>query len=140
MSGEGHGSAIDVGALVSVAEVVAALLLAASECWFGEVGEDALWDLVGRGVVLVQQGANLGVVQGQHAVEICLLATKQVQAAGAAYPVLASAAPYWGESGAEEGHAPWVHGIAAVQGILGVGSLGLALDSPVSVCVVQSLA
>lgn len=87
MSGEGLGSVTEglrcSDVLVSVVEVAAALLLTASEYWLWEVEVDALLHLKGTAVVQVGQEANLEVVQGQHAVEIYLLAQEQVQAAGA---------------------------------------------------------
>lgn len=60
--------------LVSVVEVAAALLPTASEYWIWEVEVDALLHLEGTMVVQAGQEASLGVVQGQHVVEILLWA------------------------------------------------------------------
>lgn len=80
MEGRGH-----LDALVSVAEVAAALLLMASECWLWEVEVDALLRLEGKAVVPARQEASLEVVQGQHEEGKYLLAQEQVQVAGAGY-------------------------------------------------------
>lgn len=118
LSGEdrGSGSLGLSGESVAAAGVVAALLLAASECWLGEVEEDALLHQEGTEADQEGQEANLGVVQGQHVVEIYLLGAGQVPVAAVGYPVPAFAAQH-SDAAVEVGGAPWEHGRAAVLGI-----------------------
>lgn len=61
--------------LVFVAEVAAALLPTASECWLWEVEVDALLHWEGTMVGQAGQEANLEAVQGQCVMEIYLLCT-----------------------------------------------------------------